>query len=125
MLLTEHRGPLAADMVRYYSIPLSRVRERVTLWEFAAMAAHLPRGSSVWRAVNGEARAEWGLNEQLLAVMANALHWLQWAQTKDGERGRNRPVPILPPWEEDEAREVQRFGAEPVPLDELDAFLGL
>lgn len=88
------------------------------------MATNLPRESATWRALHGQERVEWDLSAQLLAEAVNALRILIWQQTKDGERGRNRPDPILPPWVEDERREVRKFGAEPVPLDELDDFLG-
>lgn len=122
-VLAEHRGPFAADMMRYYGIPLSRAREHVQLWELAAMAKHLPRDSATQLAVDPESSA-WGLNEQLLALVADYLAWLQWAKTEDGSKNRNRPRPIPRPGVEDESREVRTFGSDPVALDALDEFLG-
>lgn len=123
-LIHEHQGQLAADFPRFYGIPLSRIREEVTLWEFAAMAANLPRESATWKALHGHERSEWDLQAQILAEVANAVRWLQWAETKDGAKNRNRPELILPPWVEDPTKETAVFGSDPVPLDELDEFLG-
>lgn len=125
-LLQEHRGQLAADFPRFYGIPISRIREEVTLWEFAAMAVNLPRESATWRAINGADVFEWDLSAQLLAEIANAVKWLQWSKTEDAEKRRlgTRPDLILPPWVQDPTKEVTVFGSDPVPLDELDDFLG-
>ena len=38
-----------------------------------------------------------GLQEMLLAAIADSLRWLQWAKTKDGARGRICPEPIRGP----------------------------
>lgn len=46
-------------------------------------------------------------------------------QTKDGHSGRQRPKPLPAPWiEPDSEQDTQHFGSDPVPLDELDRFLG-
>lgn len=111
-------------MARYYGTPLHRAREAFTLSELAAMVVHLPRESATWRAIHGQDRVEWDLQAQIAAQAANSLAWLVWAQTKDGERNRNRPDPLLPPWVEDENKDVRRFGGAPLPLAELDDWLG-
>lgn len=33
----------------------------------------------------------------MLANIANSVSLLLWAQTKDGQKNRNRPKPIMPP----------------------------
>ena len=121
-LLRERREPIAADLIRFYGIPLSQVRERVTLWEFVAMVVHLPRESATWAAEHPDAAA-WGLSEQLLAEVADSLHWLQWAKTADGSKGRNRPKPIPRPGIKSDEREERRIGSDPIPLDELADWL--
>lgn len=69
--------------------------------------------------------ATWSLNEYLLADVVDTLRWLQWAKTEDGSRGRNRPRPVPRPGIEESPATVRtRFGSEPVPIAELDAFLG-
>jgi Family of unknown function (DUF5361) len=39
----------------------------------------------------------WSRTDMLLADIADSLHWLQWAKTKDGARNRSRPQPIPRP----------------------------
>lgn len=81
-----------------------------------------PPQSATGRSVDPEA-SQWGLTEQLLALVADYQAWLMWAKTEDGAKNRNRPKPIQRPGvEPDEDR--QTFGSDPVPLDELDEFLG-
>lgn len=123
-LLDKHWEQLAADFPRFYSMTLSEVRDRATAREFAAMAVNLPRESATWRALHGADHAEWDTSAQLIAEVANAVRWLQWAESKDGQANRNRPKLILPPWEEDENREVKVFGKDPVSIAEMDEFLG-
>lgn len=109
--------------MRHYRVPLSCVREHVTLWEFAAMAANLPvRDSAVYDAVDPEGVA-WDLHAQLQAAAVDSLRWLQWAQTKDGEKNRNRPKPIPRPGVEAD-KDSRQIGSAPLPLSELDEFLG-
>lgn len=31
----------------------------------------------------------------LLGEITDTLHWLAWTKTKDGQKGRNRPTPVL------------------------------
>jgi len=92
------------------------------LREVAAWAVHLPEDSATFRAVYPD-RGPWGLSEQLLAEAVDTLHWLQWAKTVDGSKNRNHPRPIPRPGVEPE-REKKTYGTQPVPLDELRAFLG-
>jgi Family of unknown function (DUF5361) len=40
-------------------------------------------------------RAGWSRGNMLLAEMVDSLHWLVWAKTKAGQRGRDRP-PLVP-----------------------------
>lgn len=42
-------------------------------------------------------KAYWTLTNQLLAMIADALRWLQWARTEDGSKNRNAPEPISRP----------------------------
>lgn len=39
----------------------------------------------------------WGQETYMLANIANSLQTLVWLNSKDGEKGRNRPKPIEPP----------------------------
>ena len=63
--------------------------------EASDLAALLPRGSRTFTEINPE--YGWTQEDYLLADIANALNLLVWAQTKDGQKNRNRPEPIRPP----------------------------
>lgn len=47
------------------------------------------------RAIDPDAGA-WTRLDYWLSSIEYSLRWLQWAKTKDGARGRNRPKPIRP-----------------------------
>ena len=59
------------------------------------LAANLPLDSRCMRA--HEPALEWDKQDHLLAEAVNTLRLLLWIQTKDGVKGRNRPVMIEPP----------------------------
>lgn len=63
--------------------------------EAADLAAMLPRGCRTFSAIEPEFL--WTQEDYLLANIANSLNLLVWAQTKDGQKNRNRPKPIEPP----------------------------
>lgn len=86
------------------------------------MAANLPRESVTWQAAHTD-YALWGLTEQLLADAVDQLRWLRWAKTKDGSKNRRPPKPIPRPGVGKDTK-ARKFGADPVPLDELAEFLG-
>ncbi|OBJ26970.1 DUF5361 domain-containing protein [Mycobacterium sp. 1245801.1] len=54
--------------------------------------------------------AGWTLTNMLLAVIADCLRWLQWAKTKDGQKGRNAPEPIKRPGVKGNRRRVHPPG---------------
>ena len=39
----------------------------------------------------------WTLTNQLLAIIADCLRWLQWAKTEDGAKNRSMPEPLERP----------------------------
>lgn len=57
---------------------------------------HSTVDSHLYRSMHPD-EAGWTLTNHLLAMIADALRWLQWAKTKDGAKGRNRPEPITRP----------------------------
>lgn len=81
-----------------------------------------PQDSAVSRAANPDA-SPWSLTNQLLALVGDYMAWQVWMGSKDGEKGRNKPKPIPRPGVEPDT-EKEKFGSDPVALDELDAFLG-
>lgn len=88
------------------------------------MAVHLPPESATFRGIYGAESTEWGLAEHLLAEIADASAWLVWSKTKDAERNRNKPRPIPRPGITPDETDTRHFGSDPVPLADLDDFLG-
>lgn len=80
---------LTCDMAQYYHIVDYRGLPVETL---AALACGLPEDSRIMRKLSG-AKAPPMLT--LLAAIADRLSLLVWFQTKDGQKGRNRPKSIL------------------------------
>lgn len=58
----------------------------------AALFVGLGPNSRIKREMSGQKVDD---TTALLAIMADRLGWLTWAQSKDGQRGRNRPKSIL------------------------------
>lgn len=58
----------------------------------AALFVGLRSSSRIKRKLSGQTVDE---NTALLAIIADRLGWLVWAQTKDGQHGRNRPKSIF------------------------------
>jgi hypothetical protein len=69
-------------------------------------------------------KAGWTLTNQLLAIIADVLRWLQWAKTKDGMKGYNQPEPIPRPGVVPLRRPVHP-GAKGLPRSKLRKVLGL
>jgi hypothetical protein len=57
---------------------------------------YLDADSSLVRVMHPD-RAGWSRTNMLLAEAVDSLHWLQWAKTKAGQRGRDRPALIPRP----------------------------
>ena len=92
--MKKHRARLRADFCQYYGCAFDAVLRESPL-EAADLAVMLPRGSRTMTAIDPE--YAWGQETYLLANIANSLALLVWAQTKDGQKNRNRPKPITPP----------------------------
>lgn len=93
-LRRDYRAHLRADFRQYYGVSFDgALRESVV--ETADLVYMLPRGSRTYTALDPE--YAWTQEDYLLANIANSLALLVWAQTKDGQKNRNRPKPITPP----------------------------
>lgn len=73
--------------------------------------------------------AAWPLPVQLLAKLVNTNRDLVWLQTDDATKKppKNRPEPILPPWQEpapDPNGDSKTFGNARMTLDETKDWLG-
>lgn len=79
---------MACDLAETYQI--TDMRRQLTARQAARLARGLRADSRVMRKLTGRAPPE--LTLQAMAV--DSLRWLQWAQTRDARRGRNRPESI-------------------------------
>lgn len=92
--MKKYRAQLRADFRQYYGCSFDKtIKESVV--EAADLAMMLPRGSRTFTAIDPE--FAWEQEHYLLANIANSVALLVWAQTKDGQKNRNRPKPITPP----------------------------
>lgn len=66
-------------------------------------------------------RAGWDLQNLLLAEIVDHQRWLQWAKTKDGSKGRNRPKQVPRPGVTPEQPAGAKVAAQP--LSQLKARL--
>ncbi|QXB43414.1 DUF5361 domain-containing protein [Jonesia denitrificans] len=113
---------MRADFQAYYGLDLDDLGEGLRVMRAADLAAHLPRDSVTWMAVHPE--NAWGVQEHLLATIADTLRWLAWAKSEDGKRNRKRPKPIPRPGDSQDDR--GRFsGVEKADLDEVKRLLAL
>lgn len=58
----------------------------------AKLAFGLHENSRIKRAITGQ---QISLSDTILAAILDKVNWLAWAQTRDGQKGRNRPKSIL------------------------------
>lgn len=136
--LRDHGGGIAGlldiveehpDAIEYDLIALGlRLRwldgETFDFADLAAIVRAAPPTSALYRAQYGE-EAAWQLPEHLLAAMTDSLHWLVWAQSKDGQKNRNKPRPVPRPGLEEETERTTYSGKESaVPLEEMADWLG-
>lgn len=108
MLLREHRGPLAADLRRYYSCSLRDVLlgDVAPLAEVAAWVAHLPSDSAVQRTANPAWQHT--IDLELARAQEHSLRHLVWQNS--GGKGR-KPEPVEFKWEQIERQGTWRGDA--------------
>lgn len=88
------------------------------LW---AIVRTSPPGSAIYRALYPE-DADWGLQEHLLAVLADGVHTLLWQN--GGDAKAKRPARIPRPGVEDSEREKKTYSGEAESLDDIRDWLG-
>ena len=120
-MLRHHRGPLSADLRRYYHANLSDVLagQVASLGDVAAWVACLPPESAVLRSMEPRAAHTHAL--ELSRGIEHSLRVLVWSKTKDAERGRNYPEPYLFPWEQDSR---PGYRGDAMTTDDADKLLG-
>lgn len=93
-LLDHHRDELQLTLLRQ-GYRLADIPGRLSWHDTWLMAAHSPAGTPL--AGTLDPRARWSGTDWWLRSIEYSLRWLVWAQTRDGQKGRNRPVPVSPP----------------------------
>lgn len=120
--VSEHRRAVAYDLLKLGLRLRDFPSPDLTYGDMLVIIQQAPRESAIARAVDPE-RAEWSLSDYLLAMIADANTWLVWSKSQDGQKNRNRPKPIPRPGMEED-KDTRVFGSDPIPIDELDDFLG-
>lgn len=78
-------------------------RGRITARRLSVLVTQLPDGARVWKATGG-AKA-WSDEVSTMMILDLRLRELFWAETEDGQNGRNAPEMVEPPPFESEERE--------------------
>lgn len=91
------REELEADFQREYRVNLTETlaRRLDSPTRLAGLAAHLPPGSAVWRALGGP--QAWTDEVWMLAQVEYATRVVAWQKTKAAQSGRDKPEPLKPP----------------------------
>ena len=120
MLIDEHQEAVEYELInrglRLYQLGTKRLTWR----DLLVITRHSPPGNAIDRAMDPDHM--WGLPEQLAASIVDLLRIANWMQTKDGSKGRNQPKPLPRPGVVDPDQTI--FGEGPLPIEELDEFLG-
>ena len=88
-MVSTDENALICDFAETYHIYDYKSMPPVTA---AILAVGLPDDSRVKRKISGQKQTTRTL---LLAMIVDALNLLVWFQTKDGQKGRNRPASVL------------------------------
>lgn len=119
-LIREHKEAVEFDLIEL-GLRLDWLGSETLTWhDLAVIVRQSPPGSAVRRSAMG-ADAPWSLTDLLLAQMIDNTNLLIWLQSADGQKNQNRPKPLPRPGVKDDSK---RHGSEPLPLDEMTAWLG-
>lgn len=122
-LLGELRGPLSADMRRFYNCNLTEALrgEVAPLQDIAAWAAHLPPESAVFRAQHPDGRWQHTHALELQRAQVYATQNVAFTVAKVTKHKMQEPEPILFPWEETDDGSIK---GDSMDVDAADDWLG-
>lgn len=121
VLIEAYRIPIEFDLIDRGLRLRDLGTDALTWGDLWAICKWAPTTSALARALHPEI-GEWQLGEQLLADVADSLHWLVWSKTKDAQRSGARPPNRIPrPGVVDEH---ERIGTTQMSPAEMDKFLG-
>lgn len=91
-LLEKHGEAIEWDLSHYHQRKLGELFTRTLTWrQLRSFLSHLPRESALARDLLAD-EANWGLNEQLLALTIDTLRQANW-QRGGGKGGKPKPIP--------------------------------
>lgn len=105
---------MRADVRRVYGLDITTLGA----WEAAQLAANLPDGSMVWRAL--DVPRAWTMDQHLLATLVDQWQMWMWGQSDPKRRGR-KPRPLPRPG--DGKSHSMRDDTITMSANQLDAFL--
>ncbi|AXH45114.1 tail assembly chaperone [Gordonia phage Biskit] len=126
LALHPKKGPaLEADLIRNGTRLRWVGSEDFTWRDLKVFVEHADERDAITRVTHPE-NADWigiqGRTNMLLATQADALNWLVWAKTRDGQKNRNQPEPIQRPGVEPSSK---RTKGEAVPIDQFKEKMAL
>lgn len=120
----EHLDALEADLVAA-GWSWDDVPRRLPWRAVVAFAAHPRPGGALHHAMTPE-HAAW-TDPSLLAFLVSRVEFQlrqgNWMQSKDGQRGTNRPKPIPTPWDKKDASRTV-IGSGAIPMSQWTQFWG-
>jgi hypothetical protein len=116
-LIDKHGEALNYDCISL-GLRLRNVGSEDFTWgDLLAIVRQSPRSSALYRSTNPE-EAAWGLQEHLLATIADYTAIGIWQRGQGSKKDRPKPIP-RPGVETD-----QKWGKDAIPVDEMAAWLG-
>lgn len=93
--MAKRKTELRADFQRVYGLNIDDMGEGYSVKHAADLAAMLPKDSLVFKAENPA--FEWSETQYMLRSIEFSLRILIWQNSKDGQKGKNKPKPIDTP----------------------------
>lgn len=98
-LLDEFRVEIEYELIRL-GLRLRNVgMPGLNLRDLWVIVSHPAKDGPLFQAMAGQAYTDWTVGDYLLAELVDVAHWLQWAKTEDGQKGRNFPARVPRPGE--------------------------
>lgn len=127
--MADHGGALDYDLMTLTQYTIDDVGERLRMRSLANFVRHLPVTSATKIAVSGgltREQAEWvrgDVTAQLLSVLIDELRGMEWMYQSTHSKARvRRPRRFPTPWTSDAELGVRRYGRDPIPVSEFDAW---
>ena len=117
--LGKHPDEVRADFQRYYGLNLDGMGGDYSVAHAVSLCYALPRDSATVRAESPE--AAWSDETYLLSAIEYDLRVLIWQNSKDGQKGCNKPKPMQTP--ADVARVADKLAA--TDYERIAAALGI